>query len=171
MLWCFGRKACRILASQPGIEPTPCALKGKVLTTGPPGKVPSIMFCKDLLCCLGFPGNASGKEPVCQCRRHKRLRLIPGSGRSPEGGHANPLQYSCLENHMDRGAWQAIVHRDEKSWTWLKWLSTHSCTESTPCINWDMNESYYVNGNEKYHVPKYCTQPNILQNSKTSETK
>ena len=37
--------------------------------------------------------------------------LIPGSGRSPGGGHGNPLQYSCLENSMDRGVWQATVHR------------------------------------------------------------
>ena len=36
---------------------------------------------------------------------------IPGFGKSPGGGHGNPLQYSCLENPMDRGAWQAIVHR------------------------------------------------------------
>ena len=36
---------------------------------------------------------------------------IPGLGKSPGGGHGNPLQYSCLENPMDRGAWQAIVHR------------------------------------------------------------
>ena len=42
---------------------------------------------------------------------------IPGSGRSPGGGNSNPLQYSCLENPMDRGAWQAIVHRVTKSWT------------------------------------------------------
>ena len=38
------------------------------------------------------------------------MDLIPGSGRSPEGGNGNPLQYSCLGNHMDRGAWQAAVH-------------------------------------------------------------
>ena len=55
----------------------------------------------------GFPGGTSGKEPACQCRRHKRCRLDPGSGRSPGGGHGNPLQYSCLENPMDRGAWWA----------------------------------------------------------------
>ena len=42
---------------------------------------------------------------------------IPGSGRSPGGGHSNPLQYSCLENPMDRGAWQATVHRVAKSWS------------------------------------------------------
>ena len=42
---------------------------------------------------------------------------IPGSGRSPGGGHDNPLQYSCLENTMDKGAWQATVHRVTQSWT------------------------------------------------------
>ena len=46
--------------------------------------------------------------------------LIPGLGRPPEGGHGNPLQYSCLENLMDRGAWQATVHRVAKSQTQLK---------------------------------------------------
>jgi len=46
--------------------------------------------------------------------------LISGSGKSPGGGHGNPLQYSCLENPMDRGAWQATVHRVTKNWTLLK---------------------------------------------------
>ena len=41
---------------------------------------------------------------------------IPGLGRSPGGGNGNPLQYSCLENSMDRGAWWATVHRVAKSW-------------------------------------------------------
>ena len=45
---------------------------------------------------------------------------IPGSGRSPGGEHGNPLQYSCLENSMDRGAWWATVHGVAKSWTQLK---------------------------------------------------
>ena len=45
---------------------------------------------------------------------------IPESGRSPGAGHSNPLQYSCLENPMDRGAWWATVHRVTKSWTLLK---------------------------------------------------
>ena len=43
--------------------------------------------------------------------------LIPGSGRSPGGGRGNPLQYSCLENPMDTGAWWATVHGVSKSWT------------------------------------------------------
>ena len=51
---------------------------------------------------------------------------VPGSGRSPEGGKGNPLQCSCLENPMDRGAWQAAAHRVAERWTWL---SMHSCRE------------------------------------------
>ena len=61
---------------------------------------------------------------------------IPGSGRSPGGGYGNPLQYSRLENPMDKGAWQATVHWVAKSQTQLKRLSmhthTHTCTHSTP---------------------------------------
>ena len=56
---------------------------------------------------------------------------IPGLGRSPGEGNGNPLQYSCLENPMDRGAWWVTVHRATKSQTQLKWLSTHSCTRIT----------------------------------------
>ena len=51
---------------------------------------------------------------------------IPGSGRFPGGWHGNPLQYSCLENPTDRGAWRAIVHGVTKSRTQLKRLSTHA---------------------------------------------
>ena len=50
---------------------------------------------------------------------------IPGSGRSPGGEHGNPLQYSCLENPMDRGTWHDMVHRVAKSRTRLKQLSIH----------------------------------------------
>ena len=51
---------------------------------------------------------------------------IPGSGRSPERGHGNPLQYSCLENAMNRGAWQATVHSISNSQTQLKQFGTHA---------------------------------------------
>ena len=50
--------------------------------------------------------------------------LIPEMGRSPGGGHGNPLQCSCMENPMDRGAWWATGHGVAKSWTRLKQLST-----------------------------------------------
>ena len=58
----------------------------------------------------------------------KDMGSIPGSGGSPGGGNGNPLQCSCLENPMDRGAWQATVHRVTKSQTQLKQLSMHACT-------------------------------------------
>ena len=51
---------------------------------------------------------------------------IPGSGRSPGKGNGNPLQYSCLENSMDRGAWRATVHEVAKSQAQLKQLSMHT---------------------------------------------
>ena len=52
---------------------------------------------------------------------------IPGPGRSPRGGHGNPLQYFCLKNPTDRGAWWAMVHRAAQSWTWLSNLAhTHT---------------------------------------------
>ena len=55
---------------------------------------------------------------------------IPGSGRFPGGGHGNPLQYSCLENLMDRAVWQATVHSVVKSRTQLKQLGMHVCMQS-----------------------------------------
>ena len=56
----------------------------------------------------GFPGDSDGKESACNA---KDLGSIPGLGRSPAEGNGNLLQYSCLENSMDRGARWAIVHR------------------------------------------------------------
>ena len=66
---------------------------------------------------VGFPGSASCKESTCQCRRHREVGLIPGWERSPGGGHGKPLQCSCLENPMDRGAWHPIVLGIAKSQT------------------------------------------------------
>ena len=54
------------------------------------------------------------------------LDSIPAPGRFPGAGHRNPLLYSCLENPMDRGTWQATIHRVTKSWIQLKQLSTHA---------------------------------------------
>ena len=67
-------------------------------------------------CSKGFPGGASGKERVCQWGRQNRPGFNPWVGKIPPGGgHGNPLQYSCLENPGDRGAWRAAVHRVAKS--------------------------------------------------------
>ena len=69
----------------------------------------------------------SGKESTCQCRRCKRCGFGPWLGRSPAGGHGNTFQYSCLENPMERGGWQATVHGVAKHWTWLSdWAHTWS---------------------------------------------
>ena len=67
----------------------------------------------------GFPWWLSGKESTCNAEDAGDVGSIAESGRSPGGGHGNPLQYSCLENPMDRGAWRAAVHRVTKSQTRL----------------------------------------------------
>ena len=67
----------------------------------------------------GSPRGANGQEPACQCGKHEGAGSIPGSGRPPEGGLGSPLQYSCLESPMDRGAWRAAVHGVAKSQTSL----------------------------------------------------
>ena len=65
---------------------------------------------------MGFPGGSDGKESACSTGDHGS---IPGLGRTPGEGNGNPLQYSCLEDPMDRGAWWAKVHGVSKSWTQL----------------------------------------------------
>ena len=65
---------------------------------------------------MGETAGSDGKESTCNAGD---LGSVPGSGRSPREGNGNPLQYSCLENSMDRGAWWAIVHGVRKSQTRL----------------------------------------------------
>ena len=68
-----------------------------------------------------FPGDSVGKESACNAGV---LGSIPGMGRSPGEGNSYPLQYSCQENPMDRGAWWATVHRVSKNQTQLRQFST-----------------------------------------------
>ena len=63
---------------------------------------------------MSFPGGSDDKESDCKAGDPG---LIPGSGRFSGGGNGNPLQYSCLENLTDRGAWRATVHGVTKVWT------------------------------------------------------
>ena len=65
---------------------------------------------------VGAPGGSDAEESACWAGD---LGSIPGSGRSPGGGNGKPLQYSCLENPLDRGAWWAPVRGVTKSWTQL----------------------------------------------------
>ena len=71
------------------------------------------------------------RNPPASAGDIRDVGLIPGSRRSPGGGHGNPLQYSCLKNPMDRGAWRATVHRVAQSQTQLKQLSMHARTPNT----------------------------------------
>jgi len=72
------------------------------------------------------------KDPSVTAGDVKDVGSIPGSERPLRGGHGNPLQYSYLGNFMDRGAWQATVHRVTESQIYLKWLSTYARMQ-TPC--------------------------------------
>ena len=86
------------------------------------------------------------------------MGLIPRSGRSPGGGNGNPLQYSCLENPMDRGAWQATVPRVTQSQTQLKQISTawHNGSVSTS-LNLLLPASYqiFLSSNLEIHFHIY----------------
>ena len=59
---------------------------------------------------MGLPGGPDGKEFTCNARTRGDPGSVPGLGRCPGAGNGSPLEYSCLENHMDRTAWQATVH-------------------------------------------------------------
>ena len=82
----------------------------------------------------GFSGGSEVKASACNVGD---LSSFPGLGRSPGEGNGNPLQYSSLENPMDRGAWSATVHRVAKSWTRLSDFTYlfKSFTKFTPVLN------------------------------------
>ena len=83
------------------------------------------------------PVDTSGKESICQCRRHKRWGFDSWVGEIPGGGNGNPLRYSCPEKIMDRGAWWAIVHGVAKSQTPLK---QYTCMQ--PQLSWEDKVCY-----------------------------
>ena len=88
---------------------------------------------------LGFPCVSNGKVSACNAGDGGS---IPGLVRSPGKGNGNPLQYSCLENSMDKGVWWATVHGVTKSQTWLTSSHTHThipktCSEQAWCC-WDL---------------------------------
>ena len=66
---------------------------------------------------MGFPGDPASEESTYNAGASGDMGSVSGCGRCPEGGHGNPLQYVCLENPMDRGAWWATFHRVTKNWT------------------------------------------------------
>ena len=78
---------------------------------------------------MGSPGGSVVTNLSAKAGDPRDAGLFPGSGRSPRVGKGNPLQYSCLENPMDRGAWWATVHRAAKSWTQLNEHKESTCDE------------------------------------------
>ena len=116
------------------------------LLPSPPGS--SIMVCvfiTSLSSIAVSPGGSDGKESACNVGD---LGSIPGLGRSCGEGNGYPLQYSVLQDSMDRKAWQAIVYGVLKSQTWLSDFHTHtltpslSCTQTANSLSWD--ESLYI---------------------------
>ena len=85
------------------------------------------------------------------------LSSIPGSGRCPGEGNGNPLQYSRLENPMNRGAWWAVVQRVAKSRAWLKRLNTHTHSPSPhwPILNWSLG-SVMVDRHAHWSLQSLC---------------
>ena len=115
IIWPFCWEALRISVSLLGKE--------SACSAGDPGLTPGLgrSAGKRIGYLLqGFPGGSEVKASACNAGD---LGLIPGSGRSPGEGNGNPLQYSCLENSMNRGAWWATVHRVAKSETRLSDLT------------------------------------------------
>ena len=119
----------------PGMEtssPVSPALVDGFLTTEIPGKPHSpstlLSYFPHVLSFVATiqpgPSGTNDEEPACRCRRHKRRGSIPGLERSARGGHSKPLQNSCLENAMNRGVWQTIVHGVTKSQAQLKQSSS-----------------------------------------------
>ena len=80
-------------------------------------------YCSHCLSCTSLKVALVVKNSPANAGDIRDIGSIPGSGRSPRGGHDNSLQYSCLENPVDRGAWRAAVQRVAKSWTWLSDLA------------------------------------------------
>ena len=85
------------------------------------------LFCNSYNGIWALPGGSDGKEYACNAGD---LGSIPGLGRFPGEGNGYPVQYSCLENPLERGGWQVTVHRIVKNQTCLNWLSTQANTHN-----------------------------------------
>ena len=85
---------------------------------------------------MSLPQGSAGKESACDGQITGDEGLIPGLERSPGGGNGNSLQYSCLKNPMDRGAWQAIVHGVTKESDMTEQLSTQCLEHSKIFTEW-----------------------------------
>ena len=86
---------------------------------------------------VSFPDGSAGKESACQCRRHQRCGFNPCIRKIPGAENGNPLQHSCLENSMDKGAWWAAVSGVAKRWIWLSnWAQSTSFSSGVDDVSW-----------------------------------
>ena len=99
----------------------------------------------------GFPGSSNSKTSAYNAGD---LGSIPGSGRSPGEGNGNPLQYSCLENPMDWGAWWATIHGVAKSRTWL---SNFTFTFFHVCIGFNIQKT------QRGLMTPFCPDISVIQ--------
>ena len=133
--------------------------------------VPFVDFCFYFLSFSrwnqGFPGGASGKETTCQCRRHKRRGFHPWVGKILWRRKCNPLQYSCLENPRDRGAWWATksmglqrVRTETLTFSfWLRFYSLEILSVNTIETNvewWLSGAGVTGNGEFLFNVGRAC---------------
>ena len=109
----------------------------------------------------GLPQWLSGKESACKAGDAGDMGSLPELRRSPGGGYGNPLQYSCLGNPMDRGAWWATVYTASKSHTRLKQLSTHT----------DLNAIYLASSKEIFSKIRKNVWPQRLYFTKNIKRK
>ena len=110
-------------------------------------------WSKRMKCLIGFPGGSDGKVSACNVGDQGS---IPESRRSPEEGTGNPLEYSCLENPTDRGAWQATVHGLAKSQTQLNnWHFHFHIFHHLWSTNYFLNSATFrdFSGTASYHEP------------------
>ena len=104
-------------------------------------RLPTLVF-------TGFPGGSDGKESACKAGD---LGSIPRLGRSHGRGHGNPLQYSCLENPVDRGAWRVTVHGVAKSQTWLSNLAHRQHTHNRFIFVYVIHVSKKMGSSQDYY--------------------
>ena len=117
---------------------------------------------------LGFPGALDGKESACNAGDPGS---IPGLGRSPGERNSNPLQYSCLGNPMNRGAWQATVHGATKNQTWLRdWAHTHTHTHTQCSERFKIAHVHMVNTSKSGLEPLTIVPKSLYKPSAATES-
>ena len=122
---------------RPGIEPGSSCIGRQILSHWTTREIPVLSFfiCLPTSIHGGFPGGSMVKNLPANAGDAGDMGSIPGSERPPGEGNGNPLQYSCLENSTDKGAWQVTVRGVAKSQTWLSMPAT-SVQDSLTCLSW-----------------------------------